>query len=512
MTYKLKSTHSPGPMFNRKSGKGVKAHTDIVRCFAQFGQRLYSAGFDRRLIVFDTSGAMEELLPIIKLVHNAHNGIISCLTTARVSNAVFLLLSGGFDRIVKIWDEEGQHLHTICSFTQPVLDIAYIPATLTLWVASAKSDVHIFDVRSYEEVTQLCGTFDGSPSHVYFTQMRLLKFCPEVNVLIGSTPRDHLVSWQYNSTASVSRITLDSGFQCATAPEDNPEFFYTLSTDNQMLRWERSGTSHFAFAFEEIMAHYSMEEKLSDSIYERLKSNTFRAKDLETFETLLPPNIVLKCPPKEKPMTLRPHTGLHKKQRKPSFTGNVMYTTNPRLTTEISLMVNHNRKKGFLRAVYIAQSETLICSCEDGVVYVFAYDYQGTRSFLMKTLDTGRPISDRTASSAGNPQPAFRGATENTAQSEKLRHIFKQLKAYEKGKSKIPSEQTPTEQAVEKGKVDEVTPDLFEPFNIDNSILQEVNRHSFGLKCHHALLEHKDCVTSLVLLSNIPNPHGKFTL
>ncbi|KER29140.1 hypothetical protein T265_04150 [Opisthorchis viverrini] len=95
-------------MFNRKSGKRVKAHTDIVR-------------FDRRLIVFDTSGAMEELLPIIKLVHNAHNGIISCLTTARVSNAVFLLLSGGFDRIVKIWDEEGQHLHTICSFTQPVL-------------------------------------------------------------------------------------------------------------------------------------------------------------------------------------------------------------------------------------------------------------------------------------------------------------------------------------------------------------------------------------------------------
>ncbi|OON23596.1 WD domain, G-beta repeat protein [Opisthorchis viverrini] len=81
-------------MFNRKSGKRVKAHTDIVR-------------FDRRLIVFDTSGAMEELLPIIKLVHNAHNGIISCLTTARVSNAVFLLLSGGFDRIVKIWDEEG---------------------------------------------------------------------------------------------------------------------------------------------------------------------------------------------------------------------------------------------------------------------------------------------------------------------------------------------------------------------------------------------------------------------
>ncbi|OON23594.1 WD domain, G-beta repeat protein [Opisthorchis viverrini] len=101
---------------------------------------------------------------------------------------------------------------------------------------------------------------------------------------------------------------------------------------------------------------------------------------------------------------------------------------------------------------------------------VFAYDYQGTRSFLMKTLDTGRPISDRTASTTANPQPFFQTATDNTAHSEKLSYIFKQLKAYEKGKSRIPPEQTSVEQAVEKGKVDEVTPDLFEPFNIDNSL------------------------------------------
>lgn len=92
----------------------VKEHTDIVRCVVVMDARIYTAGYDGALIIYDChfTGHMSAT----KSCKNAkaHEAGISCLSVEKdnLENNVWVF-TGGFDKTVKIWTGDGKILNNI---------------------------------------------------------------------------------------------------------------------------------------------------------------------------------------------------------------------------------------------------------------------------------------------------------------------------------------------------------------------------------------------------------------
>ncbi|RTG91229.1 uncharacterized protein DC041_0009344 [Schistosoma bovis] len=135
---------------------------------------VHSSLFDGQIIVYDTCGKLDPTTRILLKIPRAHDGIISCLVKAHnVYDHQKLVISGSFDRHVKIWNDEGQLMHllnnTILSFIydllrnglfdvsfQLTIGIAHIPTTDTFWVTSGSCHARIFDVQTGEDVSVIC--------------------------------------------------------------------------------------------------------------------------------------------------------------------------------------------------------------------------------------------------------------------------------------------------------------------------------------------------------------------
>ena len=68
----------------------------------------------------------------------------------------YRLLTGSFDRSVKIWSQDGklrQRLETI--FLHTITSLCYVPRVKTVWVASGASHVTLYDPKAGENVS-LC--------------------------------------------------------------------------------------------------------------------------------------------------------------------------------------------------------------------------------------------------------------------------------------------------------------------------------------------------------------------
>ncbi|VDP87006.1 unnamed protein product [Echinostoma caproni] len=147
IVYDVYTHMTAGTFINRDACMPMKGHRDIVRCIAQGEHRAFSAGFDRRLVVYDINGAIDHKMVVLSVVREAHCGIISCLTTARNTDGQFLLISGSFDRLIKIWNEDGQLLNVIRGFNHTVLSVTH-RGYLLAWRNNPNSSLATFRIGS----------------------------------------------------------------------------------------------------------------------------------------------------------------------------------------------------------------------------------------------------------------------------------------------------------------------------------------------------------------------------
>ena len=70
---------------------------------------------------------------------------ISYYSTPRV-------VTGSFDKTVKVWSPDGSLVHTLKGFLSTVTGICYVPRNKTIWAAGGTSYAYLFDPKSGENV------------------------------------------------------------------------------------------------------------------------------------------------------------------------------------------------------------------------------------------------------------------------------------------------------------------------------------------------------------------------
>ena len=81
---------------------------------------------------------------------NCHEGAISAVTFDPDNNWI---ITGSFDRCVKIWAGDGKKVADIDGFSDTLTGLAYCPATKTLWMSSNSASPLVYDPRSATDIT-----------------------------------------------------------------------------------------------------------------------------------------------------------------------------------------------------------------------------------------------------------------------------------------------------------------------------------------------------------------------
>lgn len=108
-------------------------HSDVVRCLVAGEGRFYSGGFgacfkhgvdlivssrryDRKLNIYEMPYHGNVKLRPVHTVHNAHEAAITCLVYGKDAENSWLI-SGSFDRTVKLWSMDGSLLQKFDGFS-----------------------------------------------------------------------------------------------------------------------------------------------------------------------------------------------------------------------------------------------------------------------------------------------------------------------------------------------------------------------------------------------------------
>nr|CAX73558.1 hypotheticial protein [Schistosoma japonicum] len=138
-------------------------------------------------------------------------------------------------------------MYTVENLNDVVISIAHIPTTDTFWVTSGGFQARIFDIYTGENVTEYVNTFMNLEKQPY--QLRLITFCADLNMIVGSTSRHYLIIWKYNSESSVLTLKTESGVQCLCASYKPPFSIFSSGSDDRLCRWERKGQTHFSYVY-----------------------------------------------------------------------------------------------------------------------------------------------------------------------------------------------------------------------------------------------------------------------
>ncbi len=141
----------------------VRQHADLIRILLIIEDRLVlSAGYDRKIGVFDLDTEVRSY--IAKPADGGHDGAIAAMTFDTLNNRV---ITGGYDRRVKVWSTDGRLLQNFEDFATSVTGLCYCEVTRHLWACCSCGRPYVYDLHSGSNITEIVHTgVDGlrSPS------------------------------------------------------------------------------------------------------------------------------------------------------------------------------------------------------------------------------------------------------------------------------------------------------------------------------------------------------------
>ena len=63
------------------------------------------------------------------------------------------IVTGSFDKTVKIWSPDGKLVHRLDNFLSTVTGICYVPKNKTIWAAGGASYAYLYDPKSGDNVS-----------------------------------------------------------------------------------------------------------------------------------------------------------------------------------------------------------------------------------------------------------------------------------------------------------------------------------------------------------------------
>ncbi|CAG5133976.1 unnamed protein product, partial [Candidula unifasciata] len=225
-----------------------REHTDIVRCILCHESRVYTAGYDQRLVIYESSSYSRNhsLTTVFKNV--IHDAGIACMVLAKHNENNIWLLTGSFDKTLKIWSLDGKLIHKLDVFLDTVSGISYIPRIRTVWAAAGTYYAYMFDPKSGDNVSDFIGTFSEQEEEKYHLQ--IIKFFPEINQVIASSNRSHLLVWKYNPSGCVTTLHCKSQVESLCYTSKIPVLIFSGDQDGAIVKWERMQSNHFMYSKE----------------------------------------------------------------------------------------------------------------------------------------------------------------------------------------------------------------------------------------------------------------------
>ncbi|KAI9348234.1 quinon protein alcohol dehydrogenase-like superfamily [Obelidium mucronatum] len=231
-------SHLSTDVLERKSVSSSD-HNDVVSCLVACEGRCFSAGYDRKIVIYDIPHHGDMKLKPVKTISNAHDAAISYNSW---------LITGSFDRIVKLWSLDGNLLQRFDGFSDTITSICYVLPTQTLWITANSTAPVVYDPRSGINVSEFVGlSNDSIQQKTNGSTFKQLLF------VIGITNRKSIVVWKYNPAASITVLTGHSdAVECLTFTMKEPLLIFSGGSDGLIRKWERLQLNTFMYSQENL--------------------------------------------------------------------------------------------------------------------------------------------------------------------------------------------------------------------------------------------------------------------
>lgn len=326
-----------------------KEHSDLVKCVVCHESRVYSGGYDQKLVVYDSTFSYKgnKSLSVVTKVNKAHDAGIICMCLARDSDNNTWVLSGAFDKVVKVWSQDGQVMHKFDGFSTAVTGVCYVRPIKTIWVAAGTAEAAMYDPKSGENVTDFIGTFQDEESNGF--PLVLFHYISDLGHVIGTNSRRHLIVWKYNSSGCLTTLKNKCAMESLTYTRKVPLLIFSGGSNGHVSKWERLQSNNFM---------YSKEIFLQSEAKSRLAAQIAAKFDWRS------PN--------------RSASG--ENRPRPSFLNTI---------NQMSSASEHTSNISLLRSVFVENLDLLVVASEDNNIYVWGFDEDA-----VKVLENMRPADE----------------------------------------------------------------------------------------------------------------------
>ncbi|KAI0426993.1 WD repeat-containing protein [Xylaria sp. FL1042] len=218
------------PSSQENEAHTIGQHADYVKCLAAptAGDWVASAGFDRKVYLWDLNGKGKSLEIDVKGEETAQRGSVYALGVARS-----ILASGGPESIVRLWDPKtGKGVTKFVGHTDIIRAILVNEAGDTVMTASADQTIKVWSVTA----GRCMYTFTMHNDSVW----SLFSDHPELSVFYSSDRSGLIVKTDTRGTAE-----MDEGLSVAVAQEHNGvskvvacgNYIWTATASSSINRW-----------------------------------------------------------------------------------------------------------------------------------------------------------------------------------------------------------------------------------------------------------------------------------
>jgi len=229
----------------------AKDHTDLVTGIVCYETRVYSAGYDRKICIYDSYAYPGKKGLKLVTCFSAHESGITILKLARDNENNTWLLTGAFDKTVKVWSQDGQLMHKFDGFSDTVSGLCYVPPTKTVWVAGGFPDAPMFDPKSGDNVSEFIGTFqDNKEDDKEKNSLVHLLFINDLNQVIATDTRRQITIWKHHPTGCITALRHKNAVECLTYTRKVPLLIFSGDSNGQIMKWERLQSNTFMYSKE----------------------------------------------------------------------------------------------------------------------------------------------------------------------------------------------------------------------------------------------------------------------
>ncbi|KAI3386212.1 hypothetical protein SNEBB_010838 [Seison nebaliae] len=334
-------------------------HSDIVRTIQTLHNKIYTGGYDGKFCIYLYHMINDELkVQLIAAQSLAHQAGICCLCTRfdRLQNTTFLI-TGGFDKCVKVWNSEGKYVFSVENFPNAVSSIIHISPPNVFWASCGGSLPHIIDVRTGEllndnmDVSSTDYLKKNRKNHSYSSSsqqhnhqqqhnqqtkqyvmtgneiyyLKSIKHFPECTLTLATTSRRGLIAWKYNAYAPVSKINIpylsDPSEALTHSPSQPMSIFVGSNEKGEIIKYEKKYESQFLYST----------EHLTTITQDKIKTDVLENRMVGNKRTLN----------------------------------------------------NSKKSNGFTKLLFLNDKEYLVGACQNGLIYVWGYDNSITTDQLL---------------------------------------------------------------------------------------------------------------------------------